>query len=146
VRRFLRFTPVLGACALFYACASNHPASTAAATAKPVTPPVVAPPAATTTATAPDGTAATPAGTNRIVLEDRTLTNDEIKALFAQGYKPMSRDGKVYYCHQETKTGSRFATTTCKTAEQMKRLTQDSKDLINSTQRTGACRSNAAGC
>ncbi len=80
------------------------------------------------------------------MLEDKDLTNDEIKALFAQGYKPMSRDGKVYYCHQEMKTGSRFATTTCKTAEQIKQLTQDSKDLVNSSQRTGGCRANAAGC
>lgn len=104
------------------------------------------PPAATTTATAPDGTAATPAKTNRVVLEDKDLTNDEIKALFAQGYKPMSRDGKVYYCRQEMKTGSRFGTTVCKTAEQMKQLTQDSKDLVNSTQRGGGCRANAGGC
>jgi hypothetical protein len=111
------------------------------AAAKPVVPP-----AATAAATAPDGTAATPARTNRIVLEDKTLTNDEIRALFAQGYKPMSRDGKVYYCHQEMKTGSRFATTTCKTADQMKQLAQDSKDLVNSQQKTGGCRANAAGC
>jgi hypothetical protein len=129
VNRFLRLVPVLGACALVFACASDHPASTIGATAKPVPPP-----------------AATPTRTNRIVLEDKTLTNDEIKALFAQGYKPMSRDGRVYYCHQEMKTGSRFSTTTCKTAEQMKQLTQDSKDLINSSQRTGECRSNAMGC
>lgn len=80
------------------------------------------------------------------MLEDKTLTNDEIKALFAQGYKPMSREGKVYYCRQETKTGSRFGTTTCRTAEQIKQLTQDSKDIVNSTQRTGGCRSNGAGC
>lgn len=104
------------------------------------------PPPAATTPTATDGTAATSARTNTIVLKDDTLTNDEIKALFAQGYKPMGRGGKVYYCHQEMKTGSRFSTMTCKTAEQMKQLTQDSKDLISSSQKTGGCRANAAGC
>ncbi len=121
--------PLLGACALICACTTDRPAPTAAA-AKPDAPPA----------------AAAPAKTNRIVLEDKTLTNDEIKALFAQGYKPTSRDGKVYYCHQETKTGSRFATTVCKTAEQMKQLAQDSKDLVNSQQKTGGCRANSAGC
>jgi len=141
MKRLVRFMPVLGACALVCACASDHPANTTAAAARPVPPPAATPPA-----TAPGGTAAAPTKTNRIVLEDKDLTNDEIRALFAQGYKPMSRDGKVYYCRQEMKTGSRFATRTCKTAEQMKQVTQDSKDLVNSTQRTGACRTNAAAC
>jgi hypothetical protein len=139
VNRTFRLLPIVGTCVIVCACASNRP-----------TPPVAArpvpPPAAATTPTATDGTAASPARTNRIVLEDDTLTNDEIKALFAQGYKPMGRGGKVYYCHQEMKTGSRFSTTTCKTAEQMKQLTQDSKDLISSSQKTGGCRANAAGC
>ena len=141
MNRFFRLLPVIGACIFVGACASDRPAAPAVAATKPAPAP-----AATTIATAPDGTAATPAKANRIVLEDKDLTNDEIKALFAQGYKPMSRDGKVYYCRQEMKTGSRFSTLTCKTAEQMKQLTQDSKDLINSTQRTGECRSLGAGC
>jgi hypothetical protein len=100
----------------------------------------------TANATPPGGGDAAPVKTNRIVLEDKTLTNDEIKALFAQGYKPKSRDGQVYYCRQETQTGSRFATMTCRTAEQMKQIAQDSKDLINNTQKVGGCRSLAAGC
>jgi hypothetical protein len=136
VNRFLRLIPAIGACVVVGACASNHPTSTAGAASRPVVPP----------AAPPDGTAATSARANRIVLEDKTLTNDEIKALFAQGYKPTGRDGKVYYCRQEMKTGSRFATMTCKTAEQMKQLTQDSKDLANTSQKTGGCRANAAGC
>lgn len=139
--RLLRLAPVMGVCALVYACASNHPASTAGAAAKPAPPP-----AATTIATPPDGTVSSAAKTNRIVLEDKTLSNDEIKALLARGYKPMSRGGNVYYCHQETPTGSRFATTICKTAEQMKQITQDSKDMANASQKVGGCRANAAGC
>jgi hypothetical protein len=127
--------PVVGACILICACASNRPASPTEAAAKPV------PPA--TTPIAPEGT---PAKTNRIVLEDKDLTNDEIKALFAQGYKPVGRDGKVFYCRQEMKTGSRFSTMTCRTAEQMKQLAQDSKDLANTSQKTGGCRANSGGC
>jgi len=128
VNRLFRLVPLISACALVYGCVSERPASTAAAVTKPVPPP------------------ASTAQTNRIVLEDKDLTNEEIKALFAQGYKPMSRDGKVYYCRQEMKTGSRFSTPICKTAEQMKQLTQDSKDLANTSQKIGGCRANSAAC
>ena len=131
--RFSRLLPVVGVCVLVGACAGERPASTAVAATKPVPSP------ATTTA-------ASLVKTNRIVLEDKDLTNDEIKALFAQGYKPMSRDSKVYYCRQEMKTGSRFSTMTCKTAEQMKQLTQDSRDLANTSQKMGGCRANSPGC
>lgn len=141
MNRFLRLLAVMGACLVMYACASERPAGPAAAPAK-----AVPPPAATSIATAPDSPGAAAAKPRRIVLEDKTLTNDEIKALFAQGYKPVGRDGKVYYCRREMLTGSRFSTTTCKTAEQMKQLTQDSKDLIKNTQRTGECRSMGTGC
>jgi len=75
----------------------------------------------------------------RIVLEDKTLTNDEIRQLFAQGYKPVSRDGEVYYCRREAEIGSRIATMHCKTAEQMKQITRDSKDLLGARQKTGGC-------
>src|SRR6202012_5058428 len=90
---------LLGACFLMGACSS------APAPAPP--PPVAAAPAAAN-------------GTNRIYLEDKTLTNDEVKKLFAQGYKPTSRNGEVYYCRKEGTLGTRFETTTCRTAQQMK--------------------------
>jgi hypothetical protein len=83
---------------------------------------------------------------NRIVLEDKTLTNDEVKALFAQGYKPVGRNGEVYYCRREQQTGSRFATMTCKTADQMKQIAQDGKELLSAKQKPGGCAAQGSGC
>jgi hypothetical protein len=83
---------------------------------------------------------------NRIVLEDKTLTNDEVKALFAQGYKPVGRNGEVYYCRREQQTGSRFATMTCKTADQMKQITQESKDLLSTKQKPSGCTMQGPSC
>jgi hypothetical protein len=81
----------------------------------------------------------------RIVLEDKTLTNEEVRQLFAQGYKPVGRGGKVLYCRSEKTIGSRIGTTVCKTADQMKELTQASKDMANKAQRVGGCQPNG-GC
>jgi hypothetical protein len=75
----------------------------------------------------------------RIHLEDKTLTNDEIKALFEQGYKPSSRNGEVYYCRREAQLGTRFETTICRTAQQMKQYEQDSKDLVADKQKSSGC-------
>ena len=81
----------------------------------------------------------------RIVLEDKTLTNEEVRQLFAQGFKPVGRGGEVRYCRSEMKTGSRFPTMVCKTADQMKELARDSKDMLNRAQRVGGCQPNT-GC
>jgi hypothetical protein len=84
--------------------------------------------------TSPPPTAAQP---TRIVLEDKTLTNDEIAKLFAEGYKPSTHNGEVVYCRKETVTGSRFKQMNCKTADQIKQLTQDSKDFLAKKQIPG---------
>jgi hypothetical protein len=136
VNRFPRLLPLVGACFLIQACATPAPPARA----------VPPPPAAMNSAPPPADTAATATKTNRIVLEDKTLTNDEIKALFAQGYKPTSRDGQVYYCRKEMTTGSRFSTMTCRTAEQMKQRTQDSKDVTTAAQKQGGCHSQGGAC
>lgn len=100
-----------------------------------------------TVAPARDGAAAgATAKPVRIVLEDKTLTNDEVRALFAQGYKPQERNGQVFYCRREVQTGSRFATMTCKTADQIKEITQDSKDFLDAKQRPGGCMHEGPGC
>ena len=84
--------------------------------------------------------AAAPSKPTRIELEDKTLTNAEVKGLFNLGYKPVSRNGEVQYCRNETETGSRFATMTCRTADQMKQLVRDSKDMLAAQQKTGGSR------
>jgi hypothetical protein len=80
---------------------------------------------------------ATPSQPTKIVLEDKTLTNDEVAKLFADGYKPSTRNGEVVYCRKETVTGSRFKQMSCKTADQLKAITQASKDLLAEKQRPG---------
>ena len=82
----------------------------------------------------------------RIVLEDKTLTNDEVRQLFAQGYKPVGRNGEVYYCRSGAPTGSRVASMTCKTAEQMKQIEEASKYLLTQSQKTGGCAANRTSC
>jgi len=84
----------------------------------------------------------------RVVLVDKTLTNDEVRQLFARGYKPVARGGEVYYCRREQETGSRFETMSCRTADQLKQLMENSKDLLAEKQKSSGCRSGekAAGC
>lgn len=76
----------------------------------------------------------------RIVLEDKTLTSEEVTQIFAMGYKPVERHGEVYYCRREVATGSRFDNMTCRTGDEVKRLTQASKDAVTELQGTGGCR------
>jgi len=81
------------------------------------------------------------ANPGRIVLEDKTLTNEEVRQIFAMGYKPVERHGDVYYCRREVETGSRFDKQICRTGDEVKRLTQASKDTVTQFQGTGGCRS-----
>jgi hypothetical protein len=108
----------------------------------------VAPPPPAAVAAAPSGNDTSGAGTtvNRIYLEDKTLTNDEVKALFAQGYKPTSRNGEVYYCRKEAQLGTRFEHMTCRTADQMKQIAQQSKDMAAEKQRMSTCSSQGGSC
>ena len=82
----------------------------------------------------------------RIVLEDKTLTNDEVRDLFAQGYKPVGRNGEVYYCRSDTPTGSRVASLSCKTADQMKQIEAASKEMLTQSQKIGGCAAARSSC
>jgi hypothetical protein len=145
----IRLLPVICLCAVTQAfavdppapaTAPSVPASTAAATnvSDPVAP-STAPP---DSASAP----ANPAQPTKIVLEDKTLTNAEVAKLFAQGYKPVSRNGEVYYCRNEDTTGSRFKKMSCKTALQMQELVRDSKDMLTQKQLSSGCATNGSAC
>lgn len=134
---FVGLLPVICACIMTQACAT-HPVSNSVAPDKSASPRDRA------------GASLSPIPTNapvhRTYLEDKTLTNEEVKQLFAQGYKPVGRNGQVYYCRSESQTGSRFATMICKSAEQIKQHTQDSKDLLSEKQRAGGCATTNGGC
>ena len=118
------------------AAASNTSASTEHAAA--VTP------ATTVSPSAP--TAASSAKPKPVVLEDKTLTQEEVKQLLAQGYRPLNRDGQLYYCRRETETGSRFANLQCRTGEQAKQRAQDGTDWLKNVQKPGSCRPNGPAC
>ncbi|MBV9622089.1 MAG: hypothetical protein JO341_13855 [Gammaproteobacteria bacterium] len=68
---------------------------------------------------------------------DPGVDPDLVKA----GYEVKHRDGRLFYCRSESSVGTRFATTTCLTAQQIherERATQQSKDFL-SLPRTGQC-------
>ncbi len=159
---FVRLLPVICACVITQAFAVDPPANTpesgkpaspaaAAAAAQESSPSPIKPDsntaASTATSSAPQSTstdsAAAASTPTRIVLDDKTLTNDEVKKLLAEGYKPVGRNGEVYYCRHEQRTGSRFATTSCKTADQIKQTARDSKDMLSTQQAVGGCRGGA---
>jgi hypothetical protein len=98
-----------------------------------------APPSAPQT----EGAAAKPAPT---VWEDKSLTKDEVKQLLAQGYRPLNRDGQIYYCKRETVLGSRFETLNCRTGEQAKARARDGQDMTSKLQRPSGCRAGAVSC
>ena len=161
---FVRLLPVICACVVTQAFAVEPPANapepgkpaSPAATAQQSSPSPIKPDsntaASTSTSSTPQSTSTAPtaAASNptRIVLDDKTLTNDEVKQLLAEGYKPVGRNGEVYYCRREQRTGSRFATTSCKTADQIKQTARDSKDMLSTQQAVGGCRggANATSC
>jgi hypothetical protein len=128
----LRLMSLFAGCLFLGAC-SSAPAPA------PATPPPAAPAAA-------DAATAGAQKPNRVYMEDKTLTNDEVKKLFEQGYKPVSRNGEVYYCKKEQALGTRFATTTCRTADQMKEIERESKALTAEKQRPSGCAAQGAGC
>jgi hypothetical protein len=129
-----RLTALFGTCVLMGACATHHATLTSGETAPRPAAVATAPPAA-----ADGDTAASAQKVKRLYLEDKTLTNDEVKALFEQGYKPMSRNGEVYYCRREAQLGTRFETTICRTAQQMKDFERESRDLAADKQKSSGC-------
>ena len=98
-------------------------------------------PKSTAAAQTPSATGNTAPQPSRVVLEDKSLTNEEVRQIFAMGYKPVARHDEVYYCRREVTTGSRFDEVTCRTGDEIKRLTQTSKDTVTQFQGTGGCTS-----
>jgi hypothetical protein len=75
----------------------------------------------------------------RKVLVDDTVSDTQLKAILAKGYRP-TRQGdahEVLYCRSESELGSRFSTKVCKTATQILQAEQQSKDASARLQRPG---------
>ena len=161
MKALVRLLPIVSACVLTQACAVD-PAPNSVTPDKPASQRVAAPGPqsasspikAISSTTAPTAgspeqsteanPAATPPKVHRIVLEDKTLTNAEVKELFSRGFKLLARNGEVYYCRPEPDIGSRITLMNCKTADQMKQLMQTSKDFLFKSQTTSGC--SAPGC
>ena len=86
----------------------------------------------TSAPTNPTSTSAKPAP---VVLEDKTLTQQEVNRMLSQGYKPKKgRGDNVLYCRSEPQMGSHFEKTVCLSAQQIKQRTQDSREVTDRLQ------------
>jgi hypothetical protein len=147
VNIFVRLMPVLFACVATQVFAGDPPTPKTVDPGKPAASAVAASSdsvsAANPTqgkadpeATAPVAAAAAAATKpERLVLDDKTLTNAEVSQILAQGYRPQKgRGDDVLYCRSEQPIGTRFAKKVCKSADQIKEQTRDSKDLAERQQ------------
>ncbi|HEY6921848.1 MAG TPA: hypothetical protein VI653_00145 [Steroidobacteraceae bacterium] len=83
------------------------------------------------TPAAPDSTSK-PVRSAPVVLQDKTLTQEEVNRMLSQGYKPKKgRGDDVLYCRSEPQMGSHFEKTVCLTAQQIKQRTQDSREITD---------------
>jgi hypothetical protein len=148
VNTFVRLMPVLLVCVATQVFAADPPApktvdpDKSAASAAAVNADAL--PAATPAQAKvePDAIAPTAAANvakpQRLVLDDKTLTTAEVSQMLAQGYRPQKgRGDDVLYCRSEQPIGTRFAKKICKTADQIKAVTRDSKDITQQQQMPG---------
>ena len=93
---------------------------------------------ATATSTATEKTSTTQSSSaataSKVVLVDKTMTDAQVKQILAKGYKPQARGDEVYYCRREPILGSKFEQKVCKSAEQLMREEQDSKEMTQRMQ------------
>jgi hypothetical protein len=117
MKRFTRLIPVVFACAAVQAFAGDTPPST--------------------------NSASPPAKSAPVVLQDKTLTQEEVNRMLSQGYKPKKgRGDDVLYCRDEPALGTHFTRTICLTAQQIKQRTQDSREITDRLETNGGLKTN----
>ncbi len=152
VTSIMRLSLLTVLCVILEACSTQQPAKSAAAAkaaapvSAPAAPVAAGPGPGAAGAPATDPAAAAAAKPAIKVLEDKTLTNDEVRQLLAQNYRPLSRDGQIYYCRREQHLGSRFTSLTCRTADEMKEIARESKDMAAAKQKSSGCASQGPAC
>jgi len=120
MKLIIRMIPVVFACAAVQAFAGD-------------TPPAPSTNSATTT----------PAKAAPIVLQDKTLTQEEVNRMLSQGYKPKKgRGDEVLYCRDESAMGTHFTRTVCLSAQQIKQRTQDSREITEKLETNGGLKTN----
>jgi hypothetical protein len=106
--------------------------ATACSSESRYTKPVVVSPSPTDPSTATATGAAAVAGTATAADAPPTSTAVD-PALIKEGYRAVRRQGTILYCQTQTVTGTKFANTVCKTAQQiqeLKRETEQSRRLL----------------
>jgi 3-oxoacyl-ACP reductase-like protein len=136
VNTFVRLLPVLFACVATQVIAGDPPTPKSVDADKPTAPAVAASADGASAAKPaqgkadPETTASAATKPERLVLDDKTLTNAEVSQLLSQGYRPQKgRGDDVLYCRSEQPLGTRFAQKVCKSADQIKAQIRDSKDM-----------------
>jgi hypothetical protein len=69
---------------------------------------------------------------------DAGATDAEIKQMRSRGYKPVSRNGTLVFCRDESEIGSHFQRTHCSTLKQLKDAELSGKEYVNSIQQQGS--------
>ena len=137
---FVRLMPVLFACVATQVVAGDPPTPKTVDPNKPAASAVGASSenasaVSPAEAKAPGMAARAAARPERLVLDDKTLTNAEVRQMLSQGYRPQKgRGDDVLYCRSEQPIGTRFAKKVCKSADQIKADARDSKDLAERQQ------------
>jgi hypothetical protein len=122
---FIRLSVIVAAMVAFQACAS-HPG--------PAVPAIPAGAAATPAA----NQAPAPGQIHTLLLEDKTLSQDEVNRLLSQGYKPQKgRGDAVLYCREEPQMGTHFEKKVCLTADQIKTATVEGREITEKLQQNG---------
>ena len=87
--------------------------------------------------------ASPPAKPAPVVLQDKSLTQEEVNRMLSQGYKPKKgRGDTVLYCRDEAAMGTHFTRTICLTAEQIKQRTADSREITDKLETNGGLKTN----
>jgi len=125
--KILSISVCVGVGSLAFATDPTPPAATTA------TAPVI-PDAPATAAADQAKTAATTATTTAKATD--AATPEQAKIFRSAGYKTEVRNGITYYCRKEAQLGTRFETKVCGTADEIRRSTASSQELVSTIQRT----------
>lgn len=102
-------------------------------------PPVATTATAPATPNAPSATAtdqAKTATTAKTATASDGATPEQAKMFRSAGYKMEVRNGITYYCRKEAQLGTRFESKVCGTADEIRRSTASSQELVSTIQRT----------
>jgi hypothetical protein len=113
------------------ALAADPPAPPAQNAAAATTSAAPSAPAAATAAAAPT---AAPTAAKTDAATSNGGTEAQVKTLRSAGYKPEKHNGQTLWCRRETQLGTRFATKSCGTAEDLERQTKESQDMATRVQ------------